>query len=162
MLKKLYKLLSNEELLFLNSICSKFVPTENVSIINDTNYYIRKIIDSKIDLLEYQKKCIIHIESEYEIQGMWINKINTSTNQYDDFHIDEHDLSIITYLNEDFEGGEFEYIFKNKKIKIKPIINSSLIMDKTIKHRVLNVTNGERFSLVSFYKKPQKKQKTLI
>ena len=71
-------------------------------------------------------------------------------------------VTMILYLNEDFEGGEFEYIFNDETIKIKPIKNTTLIMNKEIHHRVLNVTNGERFSLIFFYKKLQKKQKTLI
>jgi Rps23 Pro-64 3,4-dihydroxylase Tpa1-like proline 4-hydroxylase len=164
MLKKLYTLLSNKELLFLNTICSSFIETKSHSIISkdENNYYIRKMLNPKTDLLEYQKKCMTHLESQYEIDTLWINKINTITNIDDHFHVDLVDLSIVTYLNEDFEGGEFEYIFNDEKIKIKPIINSSLIMDKKTKHRVLSVTNGERFSLVSFYNKIQKKQKTLI
>jgi len=162
MLKTIYSLLSNEELLFLNSMCTPFIASSQFSIIDDNNFYIRKILNVKMDLLKYQKKCITHLGGEYEIQGLWINKINTSTNQNDIFHTENSEISIVTYLNEDFQGGEFEYIFKNKKIKIKPIKNCSLIMDETIQHRVRNVINGERFSLISFYKKPQKKQKTLL
>ena len=175
MLKKLYTLLSNEELLFLNLECSLFVETKSCSIISkdENNNYIRKMLNPKIDLLEYQKKCMIHLEPQYEIDSFWINKVNTITNIDDHFHVDLADLTIVTYLNKDFEGGEFEYIsnfeggefedtFNDERIRIKPIINFSLIMDRTIPHRVLSVTNGERFSLVSFYKKIQKKQKTLI
>jgi hypothetical protein len=162
MLKTIYSLLSNEELLFLNSMCFPFIASSKFSIINKNNFYIRKILNVKNDLLEYQKNCITHLGGEYEIQGLWINKINVTTNQQDDFHTDDSEISIVTYLNEDFQGGEFEYIFKNKKIKIKPIKNCSLIMDETMQHRVLNVTSGERFSLISFYKKAQKKQKTLL
>jgi Rps23 Pro-64 3,4-dihydroxylase Tpa1-like proline 4-hydroxylase len=164
MLKKLHTLLSNEELIFLNSICSSFVEIKSHSIISKekNNYYLTKILNSKIHLLEYQKKCITHLDGEYEIQGSWINKINAITNQNDDFHTDESDISIVTYLNEDFEGGEFEYIFNDETIKIRPIKNTTLIMNREIRHRVLNVTNGERFSLIFFYKKLQKKQKTLV
>ena len=79
MLKKLHSLLSNEELIFLNSICSSFVEIKSHSIIRKekNNYYLTKILNSKIHLLEYQKKCITHLDGEYEIQGLWINKINT-------------------------------------------------------------------------------------
>ena len=162
MLRTIYSLLSNEELLFLNSMCSPFVATDSASIIGKNNYYIRKKLDIKIDLLEYQKKCITYLGGDYEIEGLWINKVTPITNKNDKFHYDTSDISIITYINEDFKGGEFEYMFKNEKIKIKPIKNCSLIMDETIQHRVRNVINGERFSLISFYKKPQKKQKTLL
>ena len=56
MLKKIYSLLSNEELLFLNSMCSPFIATEEFSVMGDNNYYIRKKLNFEIDLLEYQKK----------------------------------------------------------------------------------------------------------
>jgi len=162
MLEKLNKLLTIDELLFLNSICNEFIENVSYSIKTKHNYYIRKILDPTTDLLEYQKNCKIHIGSEYELDGVWINKINATTNYNDNFHNDETALTIITYLNENFEGGEFEYISKKEKIKIKPITNCSLIINNKIQHRVLNVTKGERFSLVSFYTKPYKKIKTLI
>ena len=162
MIEKFYTLLTNDELIYLNSLCNNFIETSEFSIKSQHNYYVRKILDSKTDLLEYQQKVKIHLGSEYELEGMWINKINSTTNQNDIFHKDNCDASIVTYLNEDFEGGEFQYIFDNEKIKIKPIINLSLIMDRTIEHRVLNVTSGERFSLISFYKRIHKKIKTLI
>jgi hypothetical protein len=162
MIKKINKLLTNDELIYLNSLCNNFIETSEFSIKSKNNYYIRKVLDSKTDLLEYQQKVKIHLGSEYELEGIWINKINPTTNQNDIFHRDYSDASIVTYLNEDFEGGEFQYIFDNEKIKIKPIINLSLIMDRTIDHRVLNVTKGERFSLISFYKKLQKNEKSLI
>jgi hypothetical protein len=162
MFEKFYTLLTNDELIYLNSLCNNFIETSEFSIKSQHNYYVRKILDSKTDLLEYQQKVKIHLGSEYELEGMWINKINSTTNQNDIFHKDNCDATIVTYLNEDFEGGEFQYIFDNEKIKIKPIINLSLIMDRTIEHRVLNVTSGERFSLISFYKRIHKKIKTLI
>jgi hypothetical protein len=162
MIKTLNNILTNDELIYLNSLCNNFIETSEFSIKSEHNYYIRKILDSKTDLLEYQKKLKIHIGNEYELDGVWINKINSTTNQNDKFHKDDSDASIVTYLNDDFEGGEFQYIFNNEKIKIKPTINLSIIMDRTIPHRVLNVTSGQRFSLISFYKKPHKKTKTLI
>jgi hypothetical protein len=162
MFEKLYTLLTNDELIYLNSLCYNFIETSSHSIKYEHNFYVRKMLDPKTDLLEYQKKLNIHLGSEYELVGLWINKVNSITNQNDTFHKDNCDASIVTYLNEDFEGGEFQYIFDNEKIKIKPIINLSVIMDRTIPHRVLNVTNGERFSLISFYNKPYKKIKTLI
>jgi predicted 2-oxoglutarate/Fe(II)-dependent dioxygenase YbiX len=161
-IKIIENFLSNDELIYLNSLCNNFIETTKFSIKSNHNSYIRKMLDAKTDLLEYQTKVKIHLGSEYEFDGLWINKINANTNQNDDFHKDDSDLSIVTYLNEDFEGGEFQYIFDNEKIKIKPIINLSVIMNRTISHRVLNVTSGERFSLISFYKKPLKKTKTLL
>ena len=72
-------------------------------------------------------------------------------------------LTIVTYLNDDFEGGEFEYIddFKSK-VKIIPQKNLSLIMNGYLNHRVLPVHKGERYSLVSFFDVIKKYKSTLI
>ena len=72
------------------------------------------------------------------------------------------DLTIVTYINDTFDGGEFEYIENKNVFKIIPIRNMSLIMDKKLKHRVRKITKNERFSLISFYNKKHKKEKTLI
>ena len=141
-------LLSEEDLLFLDSISSNFVETQ---IPHNNNNYVRKSLNIKEELLEYQKRCSKYLPDEYKLSGLWINKVTNETNVDDVFHNDAADLTIITYINEDFEGGEFEYFFKNQKIKIIPKINYSIILNKKIKHRVLNVINGYRFSLISFY-----------
>ena len=108
-------LLSEEDLLFLDSVSSNFVETQ---IPHNNNNYVRKSLNIKEELLEYQKRCSKYLPDEYKLSGLWINKVTNETNIDDDFHNDAADLTIITYINEDFEGGEFEYFFKNQKIKI--------------------------------------------
>ena len=76
------------------------------------------------------KRCSKYLPDEYKLSGLWINKVTNETNVDDVFHNDAADLTIITYINEDFEGGEFEYFFKNQKIKIIPKINYSIISMK--------------------------------
>jgi hypothetical protein len=155
-------LLSEEELFFLDSVCINFVETETHSIKNKHNYYIRKILDIEKDLLEYQKNCEDLINDEYELFGLWVNKVTVNTNIDDEYHNDACDLTIITYINNTFDGGEFEYIENKNLLKIKPIRNVSLFIDNKVRHRVLKITKNERFSLISFYNKKRKKEKTLI
>ena len=157
-------LLSEKELFFLESICSTFVPTDSDSVIYSNNYYIRKTLNIEKDLLEYQKRCkdLIDCDDKYNLLGLWINRITIDTNINDIYHNDTSDLTIVTYINDTFDGGEFEYIENKNLFKIKPIQNTSLVMDKKLKHRVLKVTKNERFSLISFYFKNQKKEKTII
>ncbi len=160
MLNTHQNLLSKKELFFLDSICVNFKQKEIFNT-ND-NFYIRKDINFKKNLLEYQKKCKDLIGNEYELKSMWINKVTIETNIDDRYHHDSSDLTIITYINDTFDGGEFEY-FENKNLfKIKPIRNLSLFMDDKLKHRVLKITKNERFSLVSFYYRKEKKEKTLL
>ena len=73
---------------------------------------------------KYNKKYVL------KDKGFWINKITTDTNKDDTFHTDISDLTIVTYLNDDYTGGEFEYINRYKKaIKIETQVGLSLIMD---------------------------------
>ena len=155
-------LLSEEELFFLDSYCTNFTDKKIDEADSIGNYYIRKQLNIENDLLEYQKRCKESIDKKYELFAIWINKVTTETNIDDIHHYDACDLSIVTYINDTFEGGEFEYIENENIFKIKPIRNMSLFMDNKLKHRVLKVTKNERFSLISFYRKIQKKEKTLI
>jgi hypothetical protein len=155
-------LLSEEELFFLDSYCTNFTDKKIDEADSIGNYYIRKQLNIENDLLEYQKRCKESIDKKYELFAIWINKVTTETNIDDIHHYDACDLSIVTYINDTFEGGEFEYIENENIFKIKPIRNMSLFMDNKLKHRVLKVTKNERFSLISFYGKIQKKEKTLI
>ena len=159
MINTYQNLLSEEDLFFLNSICLNFVETQ---VPFKNNNYVRKSLNVKEELLEYQDRCSKHLPDGYKLSGLWINKVTEETNINDDFHNDEADLTIITYINEDFEGGEFEYFLKDKEIKITPKINHTIMLNKKTKHRVLNVISGCRFSLISFYTTIKKEEKTLI
>ena len=160
---KIFKnILSEKELYFLDSECTTFVE-KNIDVSdNEYNYYIRKTLNIETDLLEYQKKCKELIDDEYDLVGLWINKVTIETNIDDAYHSDLCDLTIVTYINDTFDGGEFEYIENENVVKIKPIRNTSLVMDNKLKHRVLKIKKNERFSLISFYYKNQKKEKTII
>jgi predicted 2-oxoglutarate/Fe(II)-dependent dioxygenase YbiX len=62
----------------------------------------------------------------------------------------ERDLSILIYLNDDYEGGELE--FPDWGIKLKPKAGTVLCFPSYIEfsHKVHPVTKGERFNLVSW------------
>ena len=152
-------LLSEEDLFFLNLICLNFVETQ---IPHKNNNYVRKSLNVKEDLIEYQERCLKYLPNGYKLSGLWVNKVTEKTNIDDDFHNDAADLTIITYINEDFEGGEIEYFFKDQEIKMTPQINHTIMLNKKTKHRVLNVISGCRFSLISFYTIIEKEEKTLI
>ena len=162
MLSTHQNLISEKELVFLDSICKNFVELEISERDKNNNYYIRKPLNIETDLLEYQKRCKESLNNEYELASVWINKVTIETNIDDAYHNDNSDLTIVTYINDTFDGGEFEYIENQSVFKIKPIRNMSLFMNDKLKHRVLKITKNERFSLISFYKKLQKKEKTII
>jgi hypothetical protein len=130
------------------------------------NYYERyslNTFDNNTDRLEhflykrYKKKYTLCDT------GAWVNKVSTHTNKNDFFHLDNSDLTIVTYLNDNFDGGEFEYIDDNgTTIKIKPKKGLSLIMNNKLPHRVLPVNNGNRLSLVCFFELLKKETKSIL
>lgn len=171
LINKNFNILLESEKKLLNNKCNNFVLSEEPNIIlNDTkNYYYRHFLNPKDfeiepiikKITEYIKNTIS--ESRINLTSSWINKVNAESNKDDDFHIDFWDLTFLLYLNENFNGGDFEYINENKeKIKIKPKTNLSIITNNKLLHRVLPVTEGERFSLVLFFEINKKKEKTLI
>lgn len=153
--------------------------SEDISIfLNETNDIIWETAD---EINDYNRKNIEKIFSKYKIYlenflyvkykkkyylkggGAWINKVTPSTNTHDDYHFDDAELSIVTYLNEDFIGGEFQYIDKNgNDTKIVPTKGQSLIMTNKLLHRVLPVKLGQRYSLICFFDLEKKEFKTLI
>jgi hypothetical protein len=162
MLSTHQNLLSEKELFFLDLECTNFLESEISRRDKQYNYYIRKTLNIETDLLEYQKRCKELIGDEYDLVGLWINKVTIKTNIDDKYHHDTCDLTIVTYINDTFDGGEFEYIENKNLFKIKPIRNTSLVMDKKLEHRVLKIKKNERYSLISFYYKDQKMEKTII
>ena len=60
-------------------------------------------------------------------------------------------LSVLLYLNDDYEGGEIE--FMHSKIKIKPEPGSVLFFPSNFLyvHEVYPVTKGPRYALPNWY-----------
>lgn len=164
MIHEIDGLLSDIELNFLDEKCKNF----NEDFTNrGTNFYHRMFIDENSCLLDFQSKLKTYIYDKFkvkhQIKSIWINKITADTNKNDPFHLDEEILTVVTYINTNFDGGEFEYFSKIKpNKKIKPKRNLSLIMNNKVPHKVLPVKNGERYSLVCFYYIPEKNVKSLL
>jgi hypothetical protein len=178
MLHTVYNLINEDDLQHLRQICKEFdskqvnnIYTTN-TLSTSANFYNRLSLE-EIELQDYQKTLIDFLKqnlSAYNFNTMelsepdtWINKIVPETNKKDGFHVDESYLTAVTYLNEDFTGGNFEYKEGGVKIiRIKPKIGMTLIMDKTLAHRVTPVKTGTRFSLVTFLQCTPKRSKTLL
>jgi predicted 2-oxoglutarate/Fe(II)-dependent dioxygenase YbiX len=164
------KLLNDLELNFIESKLNTFDIYEEAKIYEGgiSNFYIRKRIPNiKENLpiffnnLETYVKKLIGVE--YTFDSLWINKVTEETNKNDPFHHDVPDLTMVMYLNDNFNGGEFEYIDENnEKIKIKPKKDLVLFSNNQLLHRVLPITEGERYSLVCFFKFQTKTKKTFL
>ena len=140
---------------------------ESITITSDySNYYNRyPIPDFSKYTTHLENKLFDIYNQKYILQtkGAWINKIDANTNSNDIFHLDKSDLTIVTYLNDNFIGGEFEYIDDTGKgIKIKPEKSISLIMNNKLFHRVNPINVGERLSLICFFNIHIKTKKTTL
>lgn len=147
-------LLTNEELSYILTKCDSFVKN-NQTIPDGLNWFYNSMhLYDDTNLNDFRERVLDVVGYEYNIQynGIFINKIVPETNKNDGYHRDESDLTIVTYLNDDFIGGEFEYVVNNELKIIKPQTNLSIMMDKKILHRVLPITEGVRYSLVTWFR----------
>lgn len=173
MLKISRDILDNKTFEKLQEICEDFDNRDfkNVNLTHN-NYYVRLFIENEMlinyinNAKEYLIKNVSYEKSkiiDFENTTNWINKVSIETNKNDDFHFDTSDLTFVTYLNNEFEGGELIYIDEfGKTKKIIPKKNMTLIMNDKLLHKVSPVTKGIRYSLVTFFTMKQKKSKTLI
>jgi hypothetical protein len=164
-------LLNSEEWSFLEEKCKNFNPSQTPILDGEyLNYFYRQFLDIKdINVVGIVDKCEKYIRKQLktnnlELKGMWINRVDINSNKDDDFHHDITPATLIIYLNDDFEDGEFEYIDKStkNKVKIKPKKNLTLAMNDKLYHRVSSVSSGVRYSLISFFTQSDKETKTLI
>jgi Rps23 Pro-64 3,4-dihydroxylase Tpa1-like proline 4-hydroxylase len=173
-----FNLLDSIEKDSIKEKCDNFMISQSPNMNGEMkNYYNRftlnpnandlKSISQKI--LSYTKEKIRLYSSDMrgcDIQNtksISINRIDTTSNTNDGYHYDDSDVTFILYLNDEFEGGEFEYIDnKNSVKKIKPKKNMIIISNDKVSHRVLPVVSGIRYSLIYFFDIIKKKDKTLI
>ena len=164
------KILSNVDMEFLYKKCNNLILSESPKekTKNERNYYFREFLDLNDPLMH---NIVMGLESyiktklytNLELDSMWINKIDINSNKNDNFHTDISPCSLILYLNDEYIGGELEYINdNNNKLKIIPQKNLIVIMNNRLKHRVLPVTSGVRYSLVAFFSFIGKQTKSII
>jgi predicted 2-oxoglutarate/Fe(II)-dependent dioxygenase YbiX len=64
-------------------------------------------------------------------------------------------ITIIYYINDDYEGGEVEFPDESPPLKIKPKANSVVIFPSSLVHGVLPVTSGNRYMTQTYaYRHP--------
>jgi|694.fasta_scaffold27641_8 hypothetical protein len=170
---------NNDEKIVLENVIKNFTLHEEIKEYKSgksRNYYVRQMIveESKIinedfisiiDKIEkYVEKIKFYKDSTIKLNKCWLNKIDTNTNKNDEFHYDSSDLSFILYLNDNFNGGVYEYINDTKEIlEVKPKKFMTITTQKNqILHRVLPVLDGVRYSLVCFFDYEIKKEKLFI
>ena len=139
-------LLKEPELSTIKNICENF---ETFKVDrpegNETNNSYNRVYVDDDKLKNYYDNLINYLEKnidknqfqilEFPKPNTWINKVIPETNQNDSFHYDMSFLTAVTYLNEDFVGGEFTYINEfGSTSKINPKTNK---IEKISKDRFL-------------------------
>jgi hypothetical protein len=163
------EVLNDNDMELLQKKCDNFIPSQSPTLDKDNvNFYFREYIDLKDPLMH---NIVMGLESyiktklytNLELKSMWINKIDINSNKDDNFHKDISPCSLILYLNDDYIGGELEYINDtNNRVKIIPQKNLVVIMDNQLKHRVQPITIGVRYSLVAFFGFTDNQTKSII
>jgi len=161
-----YDFLSESEFNFLNKVCEKFTPTQTPE---DNKHYYKQTIEDYSELksfLEKAKEEIVKFNKKVNqkllIGEIWINKVTPETNRTDKLHLDKDELTSVTFLNDNFVGGDLE-IRSDGIFNIKPKKGTTLFFNGAkIAHRVLPVTDGERYTLVIFWQWNSKKNKSLF
>jgi hypothetical protein len=154
-IESVYGFLSEADLNLLDNLCINF-NTDNTS--NGTpekgNFYYRMIIDKETHFIDYQNTIKDYIHKKYKvdvkISAIWINKVTTETNKDDKFHTDECNFTVVSYINDNFKGGEFT--FQKNAVppteKIKPKRNLVKILQKMRLNNLKVVIKPLGFSLL--------------
>jgi len=158
-MEKLYNLLNTDEINYLNLLIKNEENWIYQTNFKDPKQYYDSL---KIDINKLKNYYSIITEGGlYDIKETGLNVITTST-QIDNIHFDESDLSYVTYINDDFIGGDFIYYENKIKHKIKPNIGLTIKIKKAVLHEVERLSTGRRFSLYTFLVQKQKKYNTLL
>jgi len=153
----------------LQKKCDNFISSQSPTLDKDNiNFYFREYMDLKDPLMH---NIVMGLESyiktklytNLELKSMWINKIDINSNKDDNFHKDISPCSLILYLNDDYIGGELEYINDtNNRVKIIPQKKLVVIMNNQLEHRVLPITSGVRYSFAAFFGFMDNQTKSII
>lgn len=160
-----HNLLTEEEVTFLKGLTKVFVRSTNQGTLNVDN---RMVIQEENKLASYLQKVDDFLKSydqKYERTGdVWmtnVDEFNIAKN--DEFHLDVADISVVTYFENNFTGGEFQYLDNNEQlITLYPEPQMTIVMADKTYHRVCNVKSGIRYSLTAFYNVIEKKTKSLL
>ena len=85
----------------------------------------------------------------WHVDGIGTHKINAPNNKL--MHGKTRKISMVLWLNDDFEGGEFEFHPSHLKDNIiKPSVGTIIMFPSWIMHRVKPVTKGVRYNAVTW------------
>lgn len=160
----------NTDLSHLNNLLDKFIvnfnPTELKGMVRQNNgkiyqnEYNKEFINVDSIIIDEVKRIIKKYLPNNDLHYHFarLNKIEVDTNLNDSYHTDKGtaDVILLHYpnLNTYFKGGEFEWLdIMGISNRIETTTAKNIILIDNPPHRVLNVTEGERYSFAFFFDK---------
>lgn len=157
-------LLTNDEITYLFELIQNKSDWEYQTYYNESRQYFDSIKLDTDKLKNYYNT--ITNGSDYSILETGLIVLKNDRQLHNSTHVDESDISYITYINDEYTGGEFEYFDElNNKNTIVPKKYMTILIHNKVKHRVCKVESGIRFSIYSFLRlipKNQKNEKSLL
>lgn len=107
--------------------------------------YLTSLYNSEIDFIEPPQLLKYEVGDYYDVH-------NDSESFVDNrlARVVKRDISVLLYLNNDYEGGELEFTYLNLTIKPKAGMLIAFPSYIEFEHKVHPVTKGTRFSIVSW------------
>lgn len=136
--------------------------TQEVRLTADATQRVNRIVDSGVEqfinafygveVRDWEVSQILH----YGVGGHYIPHVDAETLLTDELNLRvwektlDRDLSIVYFLNDDFEGGELK--FPDLDLSIKPKAGTLICFpsDHNYVHGVTPVTSGHRYTLVTW------------
>lgn len=149
--------LNNERVLIFENLCN---------ILKNSNHDIVTVQDiqnlnSKIPIQTIKEVCgliKLRVARHFNVppKNFYLDEGTPSLRKYDSTsnygpHVDQahRQFTAVYYINDNYEGGEF--YFSDTGVCIKPKANSLIIFNSKMKHGILPVDSGERFTMSWWY-----------
>lgn len=122
----------------------------------------RKCKVAEIDLGELNNIIIKNLKEYFDVKGYDFKISNYQFTKYQNgdyfnWHTDssggvynERILTIVIQLNDEYEGGEFELEIDGKVYSLKKGIGNLFAFSSLTKHRIKEIKNGVRYSIVNW------------
>lgn len=143
-----YNLLTTEELNYLETLMYDSSNQKFWAQFNQEDQYFDSMEVDRSRLTNYLDK--ITDNGVHKVKEMGLNLVSPSRQLDDSSHFDVCDFSYVTYLNDDFSGGDFIFQLDGKEFSISSKKGMSIRLQNNIIHRVDRVSKGQRFSLYTF------------
>ena len=128
--------------------------SNSVIYFKDKNEKIFNLINESISkyVKEYQNKYFLPELTYFIIEALRYKENEHYVKHYDNGskHVAQRNTSCVIYLNDDYVGGEIEFV--NFNIKVKPVKNSMVLFPSNYPylHTAHKVTSGTKYAINLF------------